>query len=133
VPHRIISVIKIKALQQLWGELDNTTLDGIPPNGTEGILGVDLGGTAGDLVGDKGVERSGHDLVNRARAVSEPDTVLAARGQPLSNVTFQLQQLTPTGKTAQRLANTNGPKVVDGAIVRVALSRFIERNALNRD
>jgi len=48
VPHRIISVVEVETFEQLWGELDNTTLDGIPPNGTEGILGVDLGGAARD-------------------------------------------------------------------------------------
>jgi hypothetical protein len=68
-------------------------------------------------------------LVNRARAVSEPSTILAARRQPLSYITFQLQQLAPTSEAAQRLANTNWPKVFDGAIV--APSRFIKRNALN--
>jgi hypothetical protein len=129
--HRVNAIKETEGPQQLWCKLDDTTLDGVPKYRTESIPGVDLGSATRNLIRDKGVERSSHDLVNRVRAVSEPNTILAARRQPLSYITFQLQQLAPTSEAAQRLANTNGPKVVDGAIVRVALSRFIKRNALN--
>jgi hypothetical protein len=41
--HRVNAIKETEGPQQLWGKLDDTTLDGVPTYRTESIPGVDLG------------------------------------------------------------------------------------------
>jgi hypothetical protein len=102
-------------------------------NGAEGIPSIRFRRPASHLSGNKSIESPGHKLINHVRSISEANTILTTGREALADPPLKLKELTPASKTPQRFPNANGPKVVDGAIIRVALSRFIERNALYRD
>jgi hypothetical protein len=123
----------MEGLQQFWGAFDNAALDSTPLDGAESIFSIRFCRTPSHLCSDKSIEGPSHELIDRVRAISETNTVLATRRKTLADLPLKLKELTPASETPQRFTNTDGSKVIDLAVRRVTLPTLVQRHSSHRD